>query len=146
MGKIDSSLDALTECMQSKIPTFRGRSQGLWLCSLWQERLQNPECYPFKILMLEGGNHQVCILNIILSPHPFMLWLFSSSFCQSLCSKFPRGGGGSFYVNVPCLSLPVFPQIKDLSKENRFCFITYTAGIYRLRRQIAEKSQGEAGS
>ncbi|KAH7856740.1 hypothetical protein Vadar_004988 [Vaccinium darrowii] len=55
---------ALPECVQSKIPTFRGRSQGrgtVLLDSLWQERLQNPDWFPFKIVMLEGGNYQELI-------------------------------------------------------------------------------------
>ncbi|KAH7851759.1 hypothetical protein Vadar_016209 [Vaccinium darrowii] len=56
MGKIDPM--PFQNACRVRFPPSEAGVKAFGLCSLWLERLQNPECYPFKILMLEGGNHQ----------------------------------------------------------------------------------------
>lgn len=95
MGEIE--LRPFLNVCEVRFPHLQRQKSRPWNCAPCGKRGCRIQIgFPFKIVMLEGGNHQVCIMNIILSPHAFMFWLFASSFCHSLYLKFPRAGGGSF--------------------------------------------------
>jgi len=59
MGEIETR-PFLNVC-KVRFPPSEAEVKAVELCSLWQERLQNPDWSPFKIVMLEGGNYQELI-------------------------------------------------------------------------------------
>lgn len=58
MGEIDTK-PFQTIC-KGRFKSSEAEVKAFELCSLWQERMKNPDWHPYKIVMLEGGNHQVC--------------------------------------------------------------------------------------
>ncbi|XP_058195802.1 factor of DNA methylation 1-like [Rhododendron vialii] len=59
MGEIDTK-PFQTTC-KTRFKSSEAEVKAFELCSLWQERMKNPDWHPFKIVMLEGGNHQELI-------------------------------------------------------------------------------------
>ncbi|KAF7124986.1 hypothetical protein RHSIM_Rhsim12G0187900 [Rhododendron simsii] len=59
MGEIDTK-PFQTTC-KLRFKSSEAEVKAFELCSLWQERMKNPDWHPFKIVMLEGGNHQELI-------------------------------------------------------------------------------------
>ncbi|PSR96009.1 Factor of DNA methylation like [Actinidia chinensis var. chinensis] len=59
MGELD--MKPFQNTCKARFPHSEVDVKALELCSLWQERLKNPEWHPYKMLTLEGGNHQEII-------------------------------------------------------------------------------------
>ncbi|KAG5523248.1 hypothetical protein RHGRI_035165 [Rhododendron griersonianum] len=59
MGEIDTK-PFQTIC-KGRFKSSEAEVKAFELCSLWQERMKNPDWHPYKIVMLEGGNHQELI-------------------------------------------------------------------------------------
>lgn len=61
MGEIDTK--PFHNTCKLRFKPSEAEVKAFELCSLWQERMKNPDWHPFKIVMLEGGNHQELIDN-----------------------------------------------------------------------------------
>ncbi|XP_057474603.1 factor of DNA methylation 1-like [Actinidia eriantha] len=59
MGELD--MKPFQNTCKARFPPSEVDVKALELCSLWQERLKNPDWHPYKMLTLEGGNHQEII-------------------------------------------------------------------------------------
>ncbi|CAL5361604.1 unnamed protein product [Camellia sinensis] len=59
MGEIE--MKPFQNACKEKFPNTEVEIKALELCSLWQERMKNPDWHPFKIVSAEGGNHQEII-------------------------------------------------------------------------------------
>ena len=57
MGDVDQK-PFLNTCKQ-RFPLEEAQMEATTLCSLWQEKLKDPEFHPFKVVEIDG-KHQVC--------------------------------------------------------------------------------------
>ncbi|KAI8529381.1 hypothetical protein RHMOL_Rhmol12G0221200 [Rhododendron molle] len=57
MGEIDTK--PFQSACKARFKPSEAEVKAFELCSLWQERMKNPDWHPFKIVMLEGGNHHL---------------------------------------------------------------------------------------
>ncbi|KAL2456746.1 Factor of DNA methylation 1 [Forsythia ovata] len=57
MGEIDEK--AFQNIVKHKFPPEEAEIKTIELCSLWQEKLKNPDFYPFKIIHNDGKHEEV---------------------------------------------------------------------------------------
>lgn len=64
MGEIDSK--AFQNALKQRFPAQEAEIKAVELLSLWQERIKDPDWHPFKTIMIDESNVEVCSL----------IWLF----------------------------------------------------------------------
>lgn len=57
MGEIDEK--AFKTTFSKKFPPGEAEIKAIELCTLWQERIKDPEWHPFRIVEDDKGNHKV---------------------------------------------------------------------------------------
>lgn len=58
MGEID--MKAFHDACKEKFDNEEAQIKASELCSLWQDKLKNPEWHPMKMIKVDADNHKVC--------------------------------------------------------------------------------------
>lgn len=87
MGEIDSK--AFQNALKQKFPNQEAEIKAVELLSLWQEKIKDPDWHPFKTIMIDESNVEVCSLSSL-----FQFISFYAALVPSVKSYLYKGSFG----------------------------------------------------